>query len=39
VPYFLLHPHHLPSVFTAFRNMRRAERTLTAFIGDLVARI
>jgi len=38
VPYFLLHPHHLPSMFTAFRNMRRAERSLTAFISDLVAR-
>ena len=39
VPYFLLHPHHLPSMFTAFRNMRRAERSLTAFISDLVTRI
>ena len=38
-PYFLLHPHHLPSMFTAFRNMRRAETTLTAFISDLVTRI
>ena len=38
VPYFLLHPHHLPSMFTAFRNMRRAERNLTAFISDLVKR-
>jgi len=38
-PYFLLHPHHLPSMFMAFRNMRRAERNLTAFISDLVARI
>jgi adenosylhomocysteine nucleosidase len=39
VPYFLQHPHHLPSMFTAFRNMRRAERNLTAFISQLVARI
>jgi len=39
VPYFLLHPHHLPSMFIAFRNMRRAERNLTAFISDLVTRI
>jgi adenosylhomocysteine nucleosidase len=39
MPYFLLHPHHLPSMFTAFRNMRRAETNLTAFIGDLVARM
>jgi adenosylhomocysteine nucleosidase len=38
-PYFLLHPHHLPSMFTAFRNMRRAERTITAFISGLVTRI
>jgi adenosylhomocysteine nucleosidase len=38
-PYFLLHPHHLPSMFTAFRNMRRAERSLTAFISGLVTRI
>jgi len=38
-PYFLQHPHHLPSMFTAFRNMRRAERNLTAFVSDLVARI
>jgi adenosylhomocysteine nucleosidase len=39
VPYFLLHPHHLPSMLTGFRNMRRAERSLTAFITDLAARI
>jgi len=39
VPYFLPHPYHLPSMFTAFRNMRRAETTLTAFISDLVTRI
>jgi hypothetical protein len=39
LPYFLLHPHHLPSMFTAFRNMRRAESSLTAFVSDLVARI
>ena len=38
-PYFLLHPHHLPGMFTALRNMQRAEKTLTAFISDLVARI
>lgn len=38
-PYFLLHPHHLPSVVAAFRNMRRAERNLTTFVSDLVARI
>jgi adenosylhomocysteine nucleosidase len=39
MPYFLLHPHHLPSMFTAFSNMRRAERSLTMFISDLVTRI
>jgi nucleoside phosphorylase len=39
MPYFLLHPHHLPSMFTAFRNMRRAESSLTAFISDLVTRM
>ena len=38
-PYFLLHPHHLPSMFMAFRNMRRAERSLTAFISGLVTRM
>ncbi len=39
VPYFLLHPQYLASVFTPFRNMQRAKRNLTAFISDLATRI
>ncbi len=36
---FLLHPWYLANVFTLFRNTRRAERNLTAFISRLAARI
>ena len=36
---FLLHPWNLINVFTIFRNTRHAERNLTAFVSDLVARI
>jgi adenosylhomocysteine nucleosidase len=36
---FLLHPWNLINVFTLFRNTRHAERNLTAFVSDLVARI
>ncbi len=36
---FLLHPQYLMNVFTLFRNTRLAERNLTTFISDLVARI
>jgi adenosylhomocysteine nucleosidase len=36
---FLLHPWYLISVFTLFRNTRRVERNLTAFISRLAARI
>jgi len=36
---FLLHPWYLINVLTLFRDTRRAERNLTAFIGHLVARI
>jgi len=39
VPYFLLHPQYLVRVFTPLRNMRPAERNLTAFISDLVTRV
>ena len=35
---FLLHPWYLINVFTLFRNTRRAERNLTAFISLLVVR-
>jgi adenosylhomocysteine nucleosidase len=36
---FLLHPGYLMNVFTLFKNTRHAERNLTAFISELVARI
>lgn len=36
---FLLHPWYLANVLTLFRNTRRAERNLTAFISHLVGRI
>jgi nucleoside phosphorylase len=35
---FLLHPWYLTNVFTLFRNTRHAQRNLTAFASDLVAR-
>lgn len=34
----LLHPWYLMNVFALFRNTQRAQRNLTAFVSDLVAR-
>ena len=39
VPYFLMHPQHLSTVFGSFGNMRRAKRNLATFVSHLVARI